>query len=159
MPKPASKPASSSSAARKSVTEKSVADWLDELARPARIAALAPSAARFIYSLRLIALHDRARRDPVPELTARLGSMEVAAKSLALAQTIAIVWPEDIHVSRFCCDCLTHDEATLGALIEGCFARDQEDFHAHVTGLLRPERVTLLWEAVLDLVAAEMQST
>ena len=119
---------------------------------------LGPIAARFVYSLRLIALHERARRDPVPELTARLGGIEIAAKSLALSQAIVAIWPENIHLSRFCCPRMTHDEATIGALLDRAWARDRAGFDEQVQGLIRAERVPRLWDAVLELVAAEVSS-
>ncbi len=128
---------------------------LEKLAEPARLAQLDAVAARLVYSMRLIALHERARRDAVPELTARLGGVEIAAKTLALSQVIASVWPENVHVSRFCCQRLTHDETTIGALIDRTIRRDREGFEQQVEGLIRPERVNRLWDAVLALVLAE----
>lgn len=128
---------------------------IQELAEPVTLSMLGPIAKRFIYSLRLIALHDRVKRDPVPELTVRLGSVEIAAKSLALSQTVAATWPENIHISRFCCQRLTHDEATIGALIDCAGQRDRPGFEAEVEGLIRPERVHRLWEGVLALIGAE----
>ncbi|MGB3806719.1 MAG: glutamate--tRNA ligase, partial [Erythrobacter sp.] len=91
---------------------------IERLARPPRIEDVSPIAARFVFSLRLIALHDRARRDPVPELAARLGSVDVAAKALALGQAVSAIWPENVHVSRFCCSLLSHDELTVATLID-----------------------------------------
>lgn len=131
---------------------------LARLAEPPRIENCGPIGARFVYSLRLIALHERAARDPVPELTVRLGSVETAAKALALAQMISVTWPENIHVSRFCCCILTHDEATIAALIDSASRRDREGFEGAITGLIRPERVHRLWDAVLGLIAAESHS-
>ena len=131
---------------------------LAQLAAPSRLDTLGPIAARFVYSLRLIALHQRARRDPVPELASRLGSIDVAAKSLALSQTITATWPENIHVSRFCCCAMTHDEATIGAMIEAALARNHSAFVAVTEGLIRPTRVEALWEAVGNLVIAEMSA-
>ena len=131
------------------------ADLVQKLAEPKRLTALGPIAARFLYSLRLIALHDRVKRDPVPELTVRLGGVEIAAKSLALSQAVASTWPEDVHVSRFCCQALTHDEATIGAIIDCACYRDRPGFEEQVQGLIRPERIHRLWDAVLALVAAE----
>lgn len=131
------------------------ASLLQRLGRPVAVSTLGPMAARFVHSLRLIALHERAGRDAVPELAARLGSFDVAAKSLALAQTVAATWPENVHVSRFCCQRLTHDEATIGALIDRAWARDRAGFDAQIDDLVRPARVQRLWDAVLALVAAE----
>ena len=128
---------------------------LKALAQPPKIDGLNPIAARYIYSLRLIALHERARRDPVPELASRLGSVEIAARALALSQAISSIWPENIHVSRFCCQLLTHDEATIAAVIDHATQRDRQAFEAQVEGLIRPERIHRLWEGVLSLIAAE----
>ncbi|MEM8724800.1 MAG: DNA-directed RNA polymerase subunit beta' [Pseudomonadota bacterium] len=128
------------------------------LAEPPRIENCGPIAARFVYSLRLIALHERARRDPVPELAVRLCSVETAAKALACSQVISATWPENIQVSRFCCGLLTHDEATIAALVDAAAQRDRPKFEAAIEGLIRPDRVHRLWDAVLRLIAAEAHS-
>lgn len=129
-----------------------------KLAQTPRIADVHPIAARFVYALRLIALHDRAGRDPVPELACRLGSVEVAAKALALGQVISASWPEDIHVSRFCCGLMSHDEATIAAMMQSAGLRDRAGFEGAIEGLIRPDRAHRLWDAVLALVAAEMRT-
>ena len=54
------------------------------LAEPQPVRALHPVAGRFVYALRLVALHERARTDPVPELTQRLGQITIAIKTLQL---------------------------------------------------------------------------
>ena len=131
---------------------------IETLAHVPRLDSLGPIAARFIHSLRLIALHERARRDPVPELTARLGSVEIAAKALALSQAITATWPENIHVSRFCCPRLTHDEATIGTVIDCAVARNRIGFEQQLQGLVRPEREGRIWDAVFALVVAEMHA-
>lgn len=128
------------------------------LAAPPRVERLGPIAGRFIYALRLIAVHERVGRDPVPELANRLGSVEVAAKALIMAQAIAATWPENIAVSRFCCRLMSHDEATIGAFVDAAAAGDHRGFEAALDGLVRPERAHRLLEAALALAAAEMRS-
>ena len=128
------------------------------LARPPRIEECGPIAGRFVHALRLIALHDRVGRDPVPELAVRLGSVAIAAKALMLAQAISSVWPEDIHVSRFCCRLLSHDEATIAAFIEAAAAGDRRGFEAALSGLLRHDRMPRLWEGALALTEAEIRA-
>lgn len=129
-----------------------------QLAQPRIMQSLNPVAARFVYSLRLIALHQKAKRDPVPELAARLNSIEVAAKSLALSHAVTSVWPEDVHVSRFCCCKLTHDEATIAAAIEGVVDRDRAAFDRVLEGLLRPNRLERFWVDALELVMSELRA-
>ena len=126
------------------------------LAVPPRIDVLSPIAGRFIHALRLIALHERMGRDPVPELALRLGSVAIAAKALILAQAISATWPENIHVSRFCCSLLSHDEATIGAFIDAASYGDRAGFEDALAGLIRPERMHRLWEGALALTAAEL---
>ncbi|GMN01873.1 DNA-directed RNA polymerase subunit beta' [Erythrobacter sp. MTPC3] len=128
---------------------------IERLAEPPRIESLSAIGARFVYSQRLIALHKRARRDPVPELAVRMGSVETAAKALALTQAIASCWPENIHVARFCCEMLTHDELTIGAMVDSAARADRAGFESAISGLVRPDRAHRLWEPVLALVAAE----
>ncbi len=137
----------------------SASQTIAALAEPPRIEALSPLAARFVQALRLIALHDRMGRDPVPELAVRLGSVDVAAKALILAHTISAVWPENIHVSRFCCRLLSHDEATIGAFVDAAARADRAGFEAVLTGLIRPDRAYRLWEGALALTAAELRAT
>ena len=136
----------------------STQDIIARLAAPPRVEALGPIGARFVHALRLIALHERLGRDPVPELAVRLGSVEIAAKSLILAQNISSCWPENIHVSRFCCRLLSHDEVTIGGLVEAAGRRDRHGFEGAVAGLVRPERWHQLWDGALALVAAEMRA-
>ena len=129
-----------------------------ELAKPRTVDTVNPIAARFVYSLRLIALHQRAKRDPISELAKRLNSVNVAAKTLALAQMVLAVWPENIHVSRFCCCKLTHDEMTIAAMIEGVAERDRGELERADGGLIRPNRMSRLWDNVTELVVAELSA-
>lgn len=133
-------------------------DIIAALARPPRVETLGPIGGRFIHALRLIALHDRLGRDPVPELAVRLGSVEVAAKALILSQAIAASWPENIHVSRFCCRLMSHDEATIGQFVDAAVRRDRRGLVAELEGLVRPDRMERIWDATLALIAAEMRA-
>lgn len=142
----------------KHAQSRSSRQWIASLQKVPRIETLSPIAARFVYSLRLIALHERARRDPVPELAARLQNVMAATKSLSLAQTISATWPENIHVSRFCCTLLTHDEMTIGQMIHAAEQSNHARFEIQLSGLIRPQRIELLWQEVLDLVVAETPS-
>ncbi len=133
-------------------------DIITALAAPHRIESLRPIGGRFVHALRLIAFHERMGRDPVPELAVRMGSVEVAAKALMLAQTIASSWPENIHVSRFFCRLLSHDEATIGAFVDAAADADRHGFEAALAGLIRADRMHRLWEGALALTAAELRA-
>ena len=128
------------------------------LAAQPRVEALGPIGGRFVHALRLIALYERLGRDPVPELAVQLGSVEVAAKALILAQTISASWPENIHVSRFCCRLLSHDEATIGAFVDAAARADRAAFESALAGFIRADRMPRLWEGALALSAAELRA-
>lgn len=128
------------------------------LTAPLRVEALGPNGGRFIHALRLIALHERMGRDPVPELMVRMGGVEVTAKALILAQAISASWPENIAVSRFCCRLLSHDEATIGAFVDAAALGDRLGFEGALTGLIRSDRMHRLWEGAMALAAAEMRA-
>lgn len=128
------------------------------LAAAPHVERLGPVGGRFLHALRLIALHERMGRDPVPELAVRLGSVEVAAKALILAHAISASWPESIHLSRFCCRLMSHDEATIGAFVDAAAGGDRMGFEAALVDLIRPDRMHRLWEGALALTAAELRS-
>ena len=128
------------------------------LSEPPRVDMLGPIGGRFVHALRLIALHERVGRDPVPELAVRLGGVEIAAKSLMLAHAISASWPENIHVSRFCCRLLSPDEATIGMFLDAAANGDRHGFESALAGLIRADRMPRLWEAALALAAAEMRA-
>ncbi|MEL7445871.1 MAG: DNA-directed RNA polymerase subunit beta' [Pseudomonadota bacterium] len=131
-------------------------NWIERLRHAPRLEGFGPVSARFIHSMRLIALHEQAGRDPVPELAGRLGSISVAAKSLELSQAVCATWPENIHVSPFCCQAMTHDEMTIALMIEAVIDRDRTAFVASLEGLIRPDRVERLWDCALGLVTMEI---
>lgn len=131
---------------------------IESLATPPPVASLGPIAGRFIHALRLIAFYERVGRDPVHELAAKLTSVDVAAKALILAQAIAATWPERAVVKRFCCRYLSHDEATIGAIVDAATHGDRRGFEAALDGLIRTDRAHRLWEGALALVSAELRS-
>lgn len=133
-------------------------DIIAALAAPPRVDALGPIGGRFVHALRLIALHERMGRDPVPELAVRMGGVEVAAKALILAHAVSASWPENIHVSRFCCRLLSHDEATIGAFVDAAAQGNRVAFESALAGLIRQDRMHRLWESALALASAEMRA-
>ncbi|HEX5644721.1 MAG TPA: DNA-directed RNA polymerase subunit beta' [Erythrobacter sp.] len=131
------------------------ARWIEQLQHPPALEVLHPAAARLVFSLRLIAIHARAGRDPTAELALRLGSMTVAVRTLQLADSIGACWPEPVQLRRFCCRALSHDEATIAALVEAAWHNRQDQFNLQLHGLIRPERSQRLWADCVELVASE----
>ena len=134
------------------------AEQISALREAPKITDLHPVAARFIYSLRLIAAYKRAKRDPAAELANRLGSIQTAIKALQLVETIGHSWPEAVLVQRFCCGCLSHDESTLGAMLDAAWHNDRASFNDQLAGLVRSERIDRVWDDALQLVMAEAAS-
>lgn len=94
----------------------------------------------------------------MPELAVWLGNVERAAKALILGEAIAVSWPDNIHVSRFCCRLLSHDEATIGAFVDAAAKGDRAGFDYALSGLVRSDRMRRLWDAALSLAGAEMRA-
>ncbi len=67
-------------------------------------------------------------------------------------------WPDNIHVSRFCCRLLSHDEATIGAVVDAAAKGDRAGFDDALSGLVRSDRMRRLWDAALSLAGAEMRA-
>jgi len=145
---------SPSPSARSASSAKAV---IARLAQPPRLADQDAIAARFIHALRLIALHERVGRDPVPELSARLGSVEIAARALQLSLAIAASWPENVRVACYCAPVLTPDEATIAALVTGASRGSRPAFEDAIDGFVRPDRAQRLWVPVLAMIDAEMR--
>lgn len=133
----------------------SASEWIAKLQEPRKVSELTVLEQRFVFSLRLIAVYRRAGRDPLAELTSRLGSVTVAVKAIQLVEAIAYAWPEPVQLRRCCCQTASHDELTMAAVV-GAAARARRDLaEEELSGLLRPERIECVWGAALELVAAE----
>lgn len=134
-------------------------EQIASLREPPAIAALHPVAARFVYAMRLVAAYHRAKRDPAAELATRLGSIHIAIMALQLVDTIAHAWPEPVVVRRFCCGCLSHDELTIGALLDAGWRNDRDAFAAQLQGLVSSEQINGIWDDAMQLVLAEAASS
>lgn len=130
-------------------------DWVARLKEPTRLTAMSPLARRFIFSLRLVAVYRRAKRDPLPELTSQLGNVTVAVKALQLIEALAQSWPEPLQVRRCCCEIASHDELTMAGLVDAAVKANRDLAQMHLSGLLRPERIDRVWEAASELIASE----
>ena len=132
-----------------------VADWIAKLQEPLKISDFSPLAPRFVFSLRVIAVHRKAGRDPVGELTARLGSVTVAIKALQLVEVLAHAWPDPVQVRRCCCQMLSHDELTMSAALQSVADGDRSAFDQHLSDLLPREARDAIWSSASELAIAE----
>lgn len=131
------------------------ADWIASLQVPAKVNDLSPIAQRFIFSLRVVAVYRKAGRDPLAELTSRLGSITVAVKSLQLVESMAHVWPERVQVRRCCCQMLSHDEHTMARALEAVAENNQVDFDDQLVDLLPSDARKAIASAAGELIVAE----
>lgn len=148
----------SSKARRDETPQNRQGDWIERLCKPSSISDFGPISGRFIYSLRLIALHRQVGRDPVPELAVKLGGVEIAIQTLKLAENIERSWPESIRVRRFCCRQLSYDEATIACMIAAAAEQRREGFEDQISGLIRHDRIERMWMDSIELVCAELAS-
>ena len=132
-----------------------VADWIAKLQEPPKISDLSPLAQRFVFSIRLIAVYRKAGRDPVSELTARLGSLTVAIKALQLVEVLAHAWPDPVQVRRCCCQIASHDELTMSAALQSVADGDHNAFDQQLSDLIPREVRDAIWTSASELVIAE----
>jgi len=110
------------------------------LALPGDLRSLTLPALHIVMAMRLAALFDHAERDPLVELTARLGSVTAARHVLKLVRLVALSWPEPYRAGRPCCLRMTPDEWTLSAMIGAADGLDREGFAHQIAGFVPHDR-------------------
>lgn len=131
------------------------AGWIARLHVPATVNDLSPIAQRFIFRLRVVAVYRKAGRDPLAELTSRVGSITVAVKSLQLFESMAHVWPKPVHVQRCCCQILSHDELTIARALEAIAENNVDGFDAQLADLMPSDTRKTIANAAGELIVAE----
>ena len=107
-----------------------------------------------VMATRLIALCDRAGRDPVCELALRVRSCAAATALVGLSAALVRAWPDALVTGRPCCMAMTPDEATLAGMARAGLAGDRAAFSRTIAGLIRPDRHEPLYDATVGALAA-----
>ena len=110
-------------------------------------------AVHLVMIMRLRAIFERAERDPVAELSARLCSVPAAIAALELCARIEQAWPEAFAVGRPCCVKLSPDEHTLAQMAQRARSGDRGGFAELLDGFIRPSRHDRLYEATVRALA------
>lgn len=106
-------------------------------------------AIHLVMTMRVRSLLERAERDPIAELSARLCSVPAAIAALELADQVSAVWPEAFVVNRPCCMKLSPDEHTLAQMARSARAGDRAAFSAVLDGFVRAGRHDRLFDATV----------
>ena len=106
-------------------------------------------AIHLVMTMRLRSLLERADRDPIAELSARLCSVPAAIAALELCEQVLGVWPEAFVVNRPCCMKLSPDEHTLAQIARSARAGDRASFSAVLDGFVRASRHERLFDATV----------
>lgn len=126
---------------------------LQALAEPPRLSGLSVRTAKVVMAIRLIAVCAANRRDPVAELTCRIGSVPAARAMLDFADVAGSSWPESVRVFRPCCCTLSPDETVFAGMAEAAARADRKAFGEHLAGFIRPERHDRLYNHAVEAVA------
>jgi hypothetical protein len=110
-------------------------------------------AVHLIMTMRLRAIFERAERDPIAELSARLCSVPAAIAALELCDQVCAVWPEAFAIHRPCCVKLTPDEHTLALMAHCARGGDRTAFSAVLDGFVRTSRHDNLFDATVRALA------
>lgn len=124
------------------------------LGRPADLRALPLPALHVVMAMRLAALFEHARRDPVAELTCRLRSVTAALEFCELQRRVLRAWPEAYTASRPCRLRMTPDETTLAGMVRAAAAGDRAAFGRVLEGFVRAGRHDALFASCVSTVAA-----
>jgi hypothetical protein len=103
------------------------------------IGTMSAAEARIISALRLWVVMNKLGRPPMQPVAERLGSARAAAHLHLLIEEIGAAWPEPFCVSPPCCSRLSHDEATLGAMVAIAGGGDRRGFDRLLEDLLPAE--------------------
>lgn len=109
------------------------------------MAALEAPAALAIRTLRVWAGLRMARRCPLDMAVGRLGSREAAATFQRLIAVVSAAWPDPVALAPPCCPLLSHDEATLAALLVAAAAADRPGFDREAQEMLGQDARDRLW--------------
>lgn len=123
------------------------------LVQPTPLASLSWIALRTVSATRLIAVCARGGRDPLVELTRRLGDVTTARVFLHFANLVGAYWPEDVQVMRPCCCVLSPDEMTLAVMADCAASGSREDFSAVLDGFVRTDRHEELYDRTTVMIA------
>ena len=110
-------------------------------------------AVHLVMTMRLRSIFERAERDPVAELSARLCSVPAAVAALDLCDRIALAWPETFVASRPCCMKMSPDEHTLARMAQHARSGDRPGFADLLDGFIRPSRHDRLYDATVRALA------
>ncbi len=120
---------------------------------PPTLAALSPTAARFVLALRLAVILEQRGCDALTPLTQRLGSARMAAAMIDAAATVGRLWPDRFCLSPPCCSRVSHNEMLLGELADHAARRDTRAFHATARDYLSDARAASLYAALQPIDA------
>lgn len=130
---------------------------LETIARTPRLQSLPPRQRRIVGALRLwVALH-KSGEAPMARLTNWLGGTRTAAHLMLLIEEMGAAWPDPFCVSPPCCQCLSHDEATMAGMMTAAAQADRPGFDRLLSDLLPEDARERLFlsASVLTRVMAE----
>jgi len=109
---------------------------VQSLVRPLTLDSLAPAPLQLIGALRLWALASRLRWCPVGTVAQRLGSICAAAQLRLIIAQVGAAWPDPFCVAPPCSVRLSHDEATVAAMLSLAARDDRPGFDRLLADLL-----------------------
>ena len=127
---------------------------IERLRQTPRIDDLTLVGLRAVMCFRVLALCSTAGREPVAELSGRLGSVGEAVGFLALADEAGKCWPENFTVMRPCCRLLSPDEASMAMMIQTARNADRPGFERIANGYLTDGAKEILFAALINYAAA-----
>jgi hypothetical protein len=109
---------------------------LSQLAAPRDVRQLPVAAMHAVFAMRLCVLCQSVDRDPVDELTKRLGNSLAARRFLLVFEMIGAAWPGAFTIARPCCLWLTCDEIALAEMMTAAAMQNRASFDRSIEEML-----------------------
>jgi hypothetical protein len=119
------------------------------LAPPPRISDLDPEQAAVVTATRAWVVAQKLERCPIQATADRLGCIQAAKALRLLLLTMGAAWPDPIAVAPPCCPIVTHDEATLIAMVLAACNHSRPVFDALLCEMLPQDARDRLHSAAL----------
>ena len=124
------------------------------LGNPTLLASLHPQTALVVRTIRIWAGLRMARRCPLEMAESRFGSLEAASALHRLVAEMSAAWPDPIAIAPPCCPVLSHDEATLAALLTAAASDHRLAFDREAEDMLDEDARGRLWTEMRAILAA-----
>jgi len=125
---------------------------LELLKRNTRLEDVEAGTAGIIRAIRTWVVLHKAERSPFDPMVPHFGSAEATARLRVLIEMVGTAWPDAVALAPPCCRLLSHDEATLAALLAHARTGNRRGFDRECHEMLDWDARCRIWVAMRVLL-------